>query len=207
MEEVVKKQAAGLDVLGVDGKDIGSYLETYRLHRLLTMLQDGVTAEGVNREERLAVKGALMLQLLLTKAKRAGDVANLSIHEVLERENEEDGEEHMVGFNIVTYMEASSGKTCSLLLSTTTLKLLRRYISLFSVRHQHMVTLKGDPLSSSVSAFNSSRGYNIHDQLSLIILRFFQTWKWKTCTDTKRTDNDTRISGNEYTIPATDHCT
>ena len=36
------------------------------------------------------------------------------------------------------------------------------------------VTLKGDPLSSSVSAFNSSRGYNKHDQLSLIILRFFR---------------------------------
>ena len=115
----------------------------------------------------------------------------------------------MVEPNIVTYMEARSGKTCSLLLSTPTLKLLRRNIFLFSVRHQHMVfvTLKGDPLSSSVSAFNTSRGYNKHDQLSLIILRFFQTWKWKTCTNTKRADNDTCISGNEYTIPASDHCT
>ena len=61
MEEAVKQQAAGLDVLGVDAKDIGSYLESSRLHRLLTMLQDGVTAEGFNREERLAVRGALML--------------------------------------------------------------------------------------------------------------------------------------------------
>lgn len=46
MEEVVKQQAAWLDVLGVDDKDIGSYLESSRLHRLLATLQDGVTAEG-----------------------------------------------------------------------------------------------------------------------------------------------------------------
>ena len=46
MEEAVKQQAAGLDVLGVDAKDIVSYLESSRLHRLLNMLQDGVTAEG-----------------------------------------------------------------------------------------------------------------------------------------------------------------
>ena len=64
------------------------------------------------------------------------------------------------------------------------------------------VTLKGDPLSSSVNVSNTSRGYNKHDQLSLIILRFFQT-----CTNTKRADNDTCFSGNEYTIPAADHCT
>ena len=36
------------------------------------------------------------------------------------------------------------------------------------------VTLNGDTLSSSVSAFNISRGYKKHDYLSLIVLSFFR---------------------------------
>ena len=70
MEETVNQQAAGLDVLGVDAKDIVSYLESSRLHILLATLQDGVTAEGFNREERLAVRGALMLLPRVSTEKR-----------------------------------------------------------------------------------------------------------------------------------------
>ena len=163
MQDAVKRQVEGRDVLDIESKDIGKYLASDRVKRLRDMLQQKSQANLFTRLEKLDVRGSLILQLLFTNAKRAGDVANLTVDEVksaVETVEEAADEESVVELRIVTHKEARSGKMCSLIVSTATLLLLKRYTEIFAHDDQQnvFVTMKGDPISSSVSVFNKSSG-------------------------------------------------
>ena len=104
----------------------------------------------------------MILQLLFSNAKRAGDVANLTVAEVAraaETVDENADEDSVVELSIVTHKEARRCKTCSLFVTTATL-LLKKYVDLFAHQEQTnaFVTIKGDPISSSVSVFNTNSG-------------------------------------------------
>ena len=159
LQDAVKRQAEGRDVLDIHSKDIGKYLASDRVKRLRDMLQRKSQANLYTRQEKLDIRGSLILQLLFTNAKRAGDVANLTVDEVKCAEETED-EETVVELRVVTHKEARSGKICSLIVSTATLLLLKRYIEVFAHEDQKniFVTVKGYPISSSVSVFNKTSG-------------------------------------------------
>ena len=162
MNEAVKKQAEGGDVLDIESKDIGKYLISERVKRLCSILQERTLASFFTRKDKLDVRGSLILQLLFTNAKRAGDVANLTVDEVknaTETVEDDADEENVVELRIVTHKEARSGKTCSLIVSTATLLLLKKYVEIFAHEHQKnvFVTMNGGGISSSVSVFNTSR--------------------------------------------------
>ena len=157
-QDAVKKQAEGGDVLDIESKDIGKYLTSDRVKRLRNILQRRSQATLFTRQEKLDVRGSLILQLLFTNAKRAGDVANLTVAEVksaAETVDEDADEESVVELRIVTHKEARSGKTCSLIVSTATLLLLKKYAEIFAHEQQKNVflTMNGGQISSSVSVF------------------------------------------------------
>ena len=106
MQEAVKKQAEGGDVLDIESKDIGKYLTSDCVKRLRDMLQQRSQATVFTQQEKLDVRGSLILQLLFTNAKRAGDIANLTVVEVTsaaETADEDADEESVVELRIVTH--------------------------------------------------------------------------------------------------------
>ena len=114
MNEAFRKQSEGGDVLDIGTKDIGAYLTSERVSRLRSMLQQRNDANSFRREEKLDIRGSLILQPFFTNAKMAGDIGNLTAAEVAsaaETIDEKDDEDSVVELNIVTHKEARSGKT------------------------------------------------------------------------------------------------
>ena len=115
MKEAFRKQSEGGDVLDIGTKDSGAYLTSERVSRLRSMLQQRNDANSFRREEKLDIRGSLILQPFFTNAKRAGDIGNLTVAEVAsaaETIDEKDDEDSVVELNIVTHKEARIGKTC-----------------------------------------------------------------------------------------------
>ena len=115
MKGAFRKQSEGGDVLDNVTKYIGAYLTSERVSRLRSMLQQRNDANSFRREEKLDIRGSLILEPFFTNAKRGGDIGNLTVAEVKSAAKtiyEKDDEDSVVELNIVTHKEARIGKTC-----------------------------------------------------------------------------------------------
>ena len=70
----VERHARGDDKLNLEPGQVAAYLESRRIEAVGALLGESATGRELSRAERTDVRNSLALQILLTNAKRTGDV-------------------------------------------------------------------------------------------------------------------------------------
>jgi hypothetical protein len=83
LKDRVERHSRGEDQLDLEPKQVASYLEGDRPRHASNLLQRAASGISLTRVQSLQVRNSLCLQLLLTNAKRVGDVTHLRREAVL----------------------------------------------------------------------------------------------------------------------------
>ena len=92
LKDKVERHARGEDKLDLEPAHVAAYLESTRLERVRALLGESAAGRELTRAERTDVRNSLALQILLTNAKRAGDVTHLRRDDVMKIESIEGGD-------------------------------------------------------------------------------------------------------------------
>jgi hypothetical protein len=71
---------------------VAAYLESGRIQGVRALLEESAAGRELSRAERTDVRNSLALQILLTNAKRAGDVTHLRRADVMSAQSVESGD-------------------------------------------------------------------------------------------------------------------
>ena len=88
LKDKVERHARGDDKLDLEP----AYLESRRIEGVRALLGESAAGRELSRAERTDVRNSLALQILLTNAKRAGDVTHLRRADVMAAQSVEGGD-------------------------------------------------------------------------------------------------------------------
>ena len=89
LKDKVERHARGEDKLDLEPGQVAGYLEGTRVQMVEALLGESAAGNELSRAERTDVRNSLALQILLTNAKRAGDVTHLRREDVINAESVE----------------------------------------------------------------------------------------------------------------------
>jgi hypothetical protein len=92
LKDKVEHHARGDDKLDLEPGQVAAYLESRRIDRMKALLGESAAGRELSRAERTDVRNSLALQILLTNAKRAGDVTHLRRADVMAAQSVEGGD-------------------------------------------------------------------------------------------------------------------
>ena len=86
LKDKVERHARGEDQLDLEPGQVAGYLEGIRVKMVEALLGEAAAGSELSRPERTDARNSLALQILLTNAKRAGDVTHLRRADVIKAE-------------------------------------------------------------------------------------------------------------------------
>jgi hypothetical protein len=89
LKDKVERHARGDDKLDLEPGQVAAYLESGRIQGVRALLEESAAGRELSRAERTDVRNSLALQILLTNAKRAGDVTHLRRADVMSAQSVE----------------------------------------------------------------------------------------------------------------------
>lgn len=89
LKDRVERHARGEDRLDIEPAQVAAYLEGERPRRASQLLQQLEEGHTISQRDKLDIRNTLCLQLLLTNAKRAGDVTHLRRQSIMNLESED----------------------------------------------------------------------------------------------------------------------
>ena len=89
LKDKVERHARGDDKLDLEPGQVAAYLESGRIQGARALLEESAAGRELSRAERTDVRNSLALQILLTNAKRAGDVTHLRRADVMSAQSVE----------------------------------------------------------------------------------------------------------------------
>jgi hypothetical protein len=92
LKDKVERHARGDDKLDLEPGQVAAYLESRRIEGVRALLGESAAGRELSRAERTDVRNSLALQILLTNAKRAGDVTHLRRADVMAAQSVEGGD-------------------------------------------------------------------------------------------------------------------
>ncbi|XP_063435482.1 uncharacterized protein LOC134716416 [Mytilus trossulus] len=145
-KRLVERQAAGELDIAIEGWMVGSYLSGDRHSFLHNILEEAGT-RALTQPEQLEVRNCLMTLLILTNAKRAGDITHLTRDQVVKAKSAK-GED--VELLVYEHKEAKSGKKCPIRVTAEVLAFLQKFGKHVMNNTTYMfVTKTGTQISSS----------------------------------------------------------
>ncbi|XP_071123927.1 uncharacterized protein [Mytilus edulis] len=126
----VASHARGEDILDLEPAQIAKYLDGQRPTRARTVIEKAERGEQLSRAEKMDARNILCLQLLLSNAKRAGDITHLRRADVLAAVAV-DGTD--IEIEVFEHKEARSGKICHVRIAADLLGLLQVYATHLSL--------------------------------------------------------------------------